>query len=313
MPGQGRGVNKMGIFFNIDDNAIIGTDPRDLVRDEYRKYFSDEETVRKLYSEICALDMIYTVSRMKDRYYRDRLVLKGGMSVRNHVPLVDHRFSFDADYDPNSYAGFSFGSVDKIKADITKYGSIRKSSTGVSMSRSDDQLLFLEMGYRDALRSVGVIIEEVPKIELCKRCRLLQEPELNTMSTMLDLKFLGLEILEIKHVALEEQLAIKMFIIGDIKRGKRNHFDAYDTLRIVDNNPGIDWKLVRKIFASRVEKHSVKGHMLKPSEHVKICRKQLDTMKLNSNKRSGLASVVFKKDFDFDKMVEAVKTLYDDI
>ena len=121
----------MAIFFNIADEAVIGTDPRDLVKDEYKKYFSDQETVPKLCSEICALDMIYSVARMRGGYYRDRLVLKGGMSVRNHVPLVDHRFSFDADYDPNSYAGFSFGSVDKIKSDMTKYGSIRKSSIGI--------------------------------------------------------------------------------------------------------------------------------------------------------------------------------------
>lgn len=303
----------MGIFFNIDDNAVIGTDPRDLVKDEYKRYFSDDEAVSKLNSEICALDMIYSVARMRDGYYLDRLVLKGGMSVRNHVPLVDHRFSFDADYDPNSHAGFSFGSVDKIKSDMTRYGSIRKSSTGVSTSRSDDQLLFLEMGYRDTLRSVSYTIEEVPKIELCKRRRVLQEPEVNTMSTMLDLKFLGLEPLEIKHVALEEQLAAKMFIIGDIKRGKRNHFDAYDSLRIVDNNRSVDWKLVRKLFAARAEKHSVKGHVMKTSEHVKECKKQLDTMKLNSNKRTGLTSVVFKKDFDFDRMVDTVKMLYDNI
>lgn len=68
---------------------------------------------------------------MQDGYYCDRLVLKGGMSVRNHVPLVDHRFSFDADYDPNSYAGFSFGSVDKIKSHITKYESIKKGFIGI--------------------------------------------------------------------------------------------------------------------------------------------------------------------------------------
>ena len=64
--------------------------------------------------------MIYSIARMRDGYYRDRLVLKGGMSVRNHVPLVDHRFSFDADYDPNSYAGYSFGDVTATSPDLVK-------------------------------------------------------------------------------------------------------------------------------------------------------------------------------------------------
>lgn len=301
----------MEIFLNIDDDAVLHTDPRDLVRDEYRQYFSDEEAVPKLYSEICALDMIYSVARMEGGYYRDRLVLKGGLSVRNHVPLLDHRFSFDADYDPNSFAGYHFGDVDEIKADFAKYASLRRSATTVDAVKNDDRLLFLELSYRDTLRGAGYKIEERPRIELCKRCRILQEPEENLMATMMDLKFLGLESLTIKHVGLEEQLAAKLFIIGDMRRGKRNHFDAYDALRIVDNNRGLDWKLVRKLFASRAEKHAVKGHATKVSEHVKECRRHLDTMKLNANKRAGLAYAVFRKDFDFDVMVDRTKELYD--
>jgi predicted nucleotidyltransferase component of viral defense system len=301
----------VGILFNIDDGVVIGTDPRDLVKDEYKKFFSDDEVVPKLYSEICALDMIYSVTLMREGYYGERLVLKGGMSVRNHVSLIDHRFSFDADYDPNSHAGYSFGSVDEIKVDLSKYATIRKSVTAVSVAKNDDQLLFLELGYREPLREVGYLIEEVPKVEICKRCRILQEPEVNEMSTMMDLNYLGLPPLKIKHVGLEEQLAAKLFIIGDLKRGKRNHFDAYDALRIVDHNPGIDWKLVRQFFASRAEKHAIKGHKVRTSEHVKECRRQLDTIRLNSNKRSQLAYVVFRKDFDFDAMLYRVKTFYD--
>lgn len=42
---------------------------------------------------------------MRDGYYVERLSLKGGLSVRSTVPLADHRFSFDADFDPNTQGG----------------------------------------------------------------------------------------------------------------------------------------------------------------------------------------------------------------
>ena len=303
----------MGIFFNIADDAVIGTDPRDLVKDEYKEYFADAESVQKIYSEICALDMIYSVARMKSGYYDQRLVLKGGMSVRNHVPLLDHRFSFDADYDPNSVAGYSFGDVDEIRTDLTRYAGLRRCDVRVDLAKNDDRLLFLELTYRDVLRRVGYTIEERPKIELCKRCRIFQAPEENEMATIMNLRLLGLEPLTIKHVGLEEQLASKLFIIGDLRRGKRNHFDAYDALRITESNRGLDWKLVRNLFAQRAEKHTVKGHVLKTKEHIRECRRQLDTMKLNANKKSGLARLVFKRDFDYDAMIERVKALYDNV
>lgn len=303
----------MSVFFNILDSAVIGTDPRDLVKSEYRRFFSDGEVVSKLFSEICALDMIYSIARMRDGYYRDRLVLKGGMSVRNHVPLVDHRFSFDADYDPNSYAGYSFGDVKEIRPDIVKYANIRKSSTRVGRAREVDRFHFIDFGYREALRSAGRIdIEETPKVELCKTgCRVQLEPVEDEMSTMMDLNFLGLSPLVIKHVALEEQLATKLFIVGDTRRGKRNHFDAYDALRIVDDNPDINWKKVRQVFEVLAGKKMVKGHITSPRNHIAECRHQLDVMRINTGKKAQLADVVFQKGFDFDKMADRVKELYD--
>lgn len=302
----------MGAFFNVADDAVVNTDPRDLVKDEFQKYFSDEEIVPMLFSELCALDMIYAVAKMRDGYYHDRLVLKGGMSVRNRVPLLDHRFSFDADYDPNSYAGYHFGDVDEIRFDLLKHASVRKCTIISNSTKNDANFLFLELNYREKLRTTGYTIIERPKIELCKRCRIFQEPEESEVATMIDLSLIGIEPLTVKHVGLEEQLATKLFIIGDLRRGKRNHFDAYDVLRIVDsNNSDLDWKLVKKMFEARVEKHKVTGRTIKPSEQVKECRRQLGTMKLNANKKTSLAGVLFKKDFDFDWMVDRVNDVYD--
>ncbi len=36
-------------------------------------------------------------------------------------------------------------------------------------------------------------------------------------------------------------------------------------------------------------------------------------MKLNANKKSGLAYLVFKRDFDYDAMIEKAKALYDNV
>lgn len=104
----------MSIFFYIDDDLINFDDPTGLVKDEYRAFFARRELAPYLFSEICVLDIVFAVAKMDDGYYLDRLVLKGGLSVRNHVSLVDHRFSFDADYNPNTPRGYTFGDVDGI-------------------------------------------------------------------------------------------------------------------------------------------------------------------------------------------------------
>jgi predicted nucleotidyltransferase component of viral defense system len=294
----------LSIFFNIDDGLINFDDPTALVKDEYREYFARRELAPYLFSEICVLDMVLALSDMNDGYYLDRLVLKGGLSVRNHVPLIDHRFSFDADYNPNTQGGYTFGDVDEIRKDFSGYGARKGCKTTIGTTRNDTELFFLEFDYRSTLRERRVSLVEVPKIELCKRCRVFEKPAKSPMNTFIDLELLGLEAPVVYHVALEEQLATKLFIIGSSGR-QRNHFDAYDVMRIIENNK-IDWRLTKALFERLVERHRAKV-----AARVEECRRQLDAMLRNDGKRSSLQDTVFRKDFNFDEMVRKVKSTYD--
>ncbi len=294
----------MGIFFYIDDKLINFDDPTAMVKDEYRNYFGRKDQAPFILSEICALDMIYSVAQMNNGYYSDRLVLKGGLSVRNHIPLIDHRFSFDADYNPNTQKGFTYGDVSEISSDIMKYGSVRRCETTTEVTKNDARLYFIEIGYWDALRDNGYRIIERSKIEICKTCRIFTEPVKNQMNTIIDLKILGLKPPVIYHVGLEEQFATKLFIIGSSGR-QRNHFDAYDAQRIVKNNK-MDWKLTKKLFDTLAERHKSK-----PYVYIEECCHQLDVMLKNSRKRTDLENTVFRNDsFDFGTMVDAVKSMY---
>lgn len=294
----------MGVFFFIDDRLVNFDDPVTVVKDEYREYFARKELAPFILSEICVLDMIYSVIDMNNGYYRDRLVLKGGLSVRNHVPLIDHRFSFDADFNANTQNGFTYGDVSGIRNDMVKYGSQKRCETKTRITKDDARLYFVEVSYWDALRENGYRIVERPKIEICKTCRIFTKPVQNAINTIIDLRILGLKAPIVDHLSLEEQFVTKLFIIGSSGR-QRNHFDAYDAMRIVKNSK-VDWKLVKKLFDLLAERHKVKN-----SEHIKECHHQLDAMLKNAGKRADLENTVFRKDsFDFDTMVKEVKSLY---
>ncbi|MFY9301594.1 MAG: nucleotidyl transferase AbiEii/AbiGii toxin family protein [Candidatus Nitrosotenuis sp.] len=294
----------MGIFFYIDDRLINFSDPASMVKDEYKKYFARKELSPFILSEICALDMLYAVQEMNNGFYKDRLVLKGGFSVRNHVPLIDHRFSFDADFNANTMKKFTYGDVSGIKKDLLKYGSQRRCDTRTKETKDDARLYFLEVGYWDSLKSAGYRIVERPKIEICKTCRVFTDIVTTPINTIIDLEILGLKPPLVTHVGLEEQFATKLFIIGSSGR-QRNHFDAYDAMRIFRNNK-LDWKVAKNVFEIMSERHKVKS-----SAHIKECHHQLDAMLKNNGKRANLEDTVFKKDsFDYDEMVKEVKSLY---
>ncbi len=294
----------MGIFFFMDDVLINLDDPVALVKDQYREYFARKELAPFILSEICALDMLYIIAEMNGGYYKHRLVLKGGLSVRNLVPLVDHRFSFDADFNPNTQQGFTYGDISGMKADIVKYGSQRRCETRSEVMKNDARLYFIEIGYWDALRKGGYRIVERPKIEICKTCRVFTKPLAAPINTIIDLDILGLKPPAVNHLRLEEQFATKLFIVGSSGR-QRNHFDAYDALRIFENKK-IDWRLARKLFDTLAERHKVKT-----SDHIRECHHQLDAMLKNAGKRASLENTIFRKEsFDFDMMVREVKSMY---
>lgn len=295
----------MGVFFCIDDRLINFDDPQALVKEECREYFARRELAPFLLSEICALDMLYAIEDVNDGYYRERLVLKGGFSVRSLVPLMDHRFSFDADFNPNTQKGFTYGDVSGLRSDITKYGSMRRCETRTRLTRDDARLHFIEMGYRDTLRKMGCRIIERPKIEICKTCRVFTGPANSPINTVIDLDLLGLKPPVIAHLGPEEQFATKLFIIGSRGR-QRNHFDAYDALKI-SRTSKMDMKLARRLFDTLAERHGVKA-----SAHIRECHHQLDAMLRNAGKKTDLENTAFGKDsFDFGMMVREVKSLYD--
>jgi predicted nucleotidyltransferase component of viral defense system len=296
----------MGIFFTINEKLINFDSLADLIQDNYRPYFGRPELAPYILAEICALDMLYTVVDIRGGYYGDRLVLKGGHSVRNYVPLVDHRFSFDADFNVNSFNGFTYGDVDEIRKDLISFGSLKGCKTKTHVTQDSNLLYFLQINYHDEFRRFGQSIIEAPKIEICKTCRTLEKPTVSTVNTMIDLRLLGLEPLVLTHLSLEEQLADKLYIIGALGR-QRNNFDAYDVYRICHNN-SVNWKKTKNIFEKVVEK-SGKRMMQK---HIDECIRHLDTMLLNVNKRKNLTDVLFDpRSFDFGEMVSFVKSTYD--
>ena len=158
----------MSIFFNLDERSIDFEKPELLVKDSLQKYFGGPEKRPFLLSELCVLDMLYTLEKMEGGYYKKRLVLKGGHSVRSLVSLIDHRFSFDTDYNLNSPDGYTYGDVGNLKKHIHQYGSIKRCGTGVEVTQDNAMLYFLQINYHSGLSTINKNLVERPKIEICK-------------------------------------------------------------------------------------------------------------------------------------------------
>ena len=251
--------------------------------------------------------MLYSLEKMQNGYYKKRLVLKGGHSVRSLVSLIDHRFSFDTDYNLNSPEGYTYGNVGNLKKDFHQYGSQKICGTGIEVTRNSAMLYFLQINYHLGLSSLNKTLVEKPKIEICKTCRTKKEPKMEKIQTMIDLDLIGLEPPELFHLSLEEQLADKLRVIGANGR-QRNNFDAYDVQRICNNNEGnIDWDLTKEIFIEIVKKS---GKV--PDEYIVACKKYLHSMLSNNNKKGNLENVMFNSDkFNFESMIENVTSVYD--
>ena len=293
----------MSLFFFINDREVRLEDPAAMLKEEYFGRFGERTFRRLILSEICVLDMLYMVMDLEDGYYKQRLSLKGGLSVRSAMSVADHRFSFDADFDPNTPGGFTYGDVCELKKDIVRYGETKRCKTPVRLTRNDAQFCFIEIGYRKSLENYYQIMER-PKIEVCKNCQVIEKPVLGPINTIIDLERMNLKPPMVAHLTLEEQFATKMFVIG--ARGRqRNQFDAYDSFRIHTSNQ-LDMKKARSIFKRLCERHHSSPH-----DYTEKCRKQLDTMLGNRNKKRQLEEIVLAGDFDYDEMISRVKSFYD--
>lgn len=297
----------MSIFFNLDERSIDFDKPELLVKDEFRKYFGGPENRPFLLSELCVLDMLYTLEKMQDGYYKKCLVLKGGHSVRSLVSLIDHRFSFDTDYNLNSPDGYTYGDVVDLKKHLHQYGSQKSCGTRIEVTQNNAMLYFLQINYHLGLNDINKNLVEKPKIEICKTCRTRKKPEMGEIQTMIDLDLLGLKPPQLFHLSLEEQLADKLRVIGATGR-QRNNFDAYDVQRICNYNvDSIDWNLTKEIFTEMVEKSGKKT-----SKYIEECKGHLHSMLSNKNKKQNLENVMFNsEEFNFESMIENVKSVYD--
>ena len=290
----------MGVFFFIDDRLVNLDDPFRIVKDEYHEQFKGREHAPFILSEICALDMLYAVADMMNGHYAQRLVLKGGLSVRSIVPLASHRFSFDADFDSNTYGGFTYGDVEALDRDMRSYGASKGCDTPVRVTTDSASLYFVEIGYRRSLGPDHKIIE-VPKIEVCKTCRVLTEPVSGHIDTIIDLDVLGLEPPKIAHLSMEEQLAAKFYVIGASGR-QRNQFDAYDSFMMLRHGRP-DMRKTRDIFKTLC------GHR-SASSYAAECRRHLAAIRKNGKKRQKLEGAAFEE-FDFEDMIATVESFYD--
>lgn len=296
----------MGPFFVIDERLVDFQNPTVLVKDEYMKNFNRKPLYPYLLSEVCAIDMLYAIHEMEGGELRDKLVLKGGMSVRNYVPLLDHRFSFDLDFNPNTYEGYTFGKIDEFVDGLRKFGRLRRCNLRLKVTRDTALLRFIEVGYHEMIRGFGAQIVERPKIEFCKPCRVLDKPSVSDINTMIDLKLLGLKPIRLKHLNVEEQLASKLFVIG--ARGRqRNHFDAYDAYKIQLHNANtINWKKAKQLFETQVLRRKAE-----PARYVEECRHQLHAMLSNRKKMRSISDTLFAPGgFDFGQMVQTVSQFY---
>lgn len=293
----------MGVFFFIDDRLVDLDKPDEMVKDEYHGRFAERGYAPFILSELCAMDMLYAVTSMRDGYYRDRLVLKGGLSVRSAVPLANHRFSFDADFDTNTPEGFRYRDVSDLKGDIIKYGAERGCKTRASVTRDEQRLLFVTVEYRQSLESNHRIIER-PKIEVCKTCRVQEAPVSSRVNTIIDLEILGLEPPVVAHLSLEEQFAAKLHVIGS-KTRQRRHFDAYDCFMMFRFNK-MDMKRARSLFETRCDNYAPG-----PRAYVEECRRYLDVMLRDDRKKAKLEEAAFAEGFNFDAMIDEVKSFYD--
>ena len=93
-------------------------------------------------------------------------------------------------------------------------------------------------------------------------------------------------------------------MIGSSGR-QRNHFDAYDSFRILRYNKP-DMKRTRDIFKTLCAKRKSM-----PSSYAAECRRHLDAMHGNGKKRASLEETAFAERFDFDDMVMTVNSFYD--
>jgi predicted nucleotidyltransferase component of viral defense system len=289
--------------FNLLDESAIGPDPSGILDTEFSTRLQHVEDRPNIFAELCILDILLAICRIRDSYYKERLILKGGHSVRAYVPLRAHRFSYDLDYNINREGGHKFREIQTLNADLNAFAQTRKSKIRASVTLNNSRFHWITLNYRQVVQEkYDIRIPEDPKIEICKDCRTTRAPSENVMATMVNPKLLAITLPRVKQLSLNEQLSNKLYLIGATVR-QRRHFDIFDCYRILEFNAGrLDWDVVRESFQALLRRENARSH-------IDRARRLIEKVKEDSNTTRRIQSSTFDS-FDFGEAAKTVSDLY---
>lgn len=250
--------------------------------------------------------MALAIYKIRDAYYQEKLILKGGHSVRTYVPLRAHRFSYDLDFNIYRDGGHLFRDIQTLSNDLNTFAVTRRSQIRASVTLNNQRFHWITLNYRSVIEErYGVRIPEEPKIEICKDCRTICAPAENTMVTMVDSMLLGLTLPQVRQLGLNEQLSNKLYIIGVTAR-QRRYFDIFDSKRIIEYNAGnLDWRVVRESLHALMRGKNIQSH-------IKRARKLIQLAVEDTNTTRRLESSTFEP-FNFKEAAQTVSDLYSNV
>jgi RNase P subunit RPR2 len=269
----------MAAFYLLDESPI-GPEPSGILDTEFSTRLQHVEDRPNIFAELCVLDMLLAICRIRDSYYKERLILKGGHSVRTYVPLRAHRFSYDLDYNIYREGGYTFRHIETLNDDLNTFAETRKSKIRASVTLNNSRFHWITLNYRQIIEEkYGIRIPEDPKIEICKDCRTIRAPAENAMATMVNLNLLMITLPHVKQLSLNEQLSNKLYVIGVTVR-QRRHFDIFDCYRILEFNAGrLDWSVVRESFHALLRRENARLHIDRARRLIKMAAGDSNTIR----------------------------------
>jgi len=303
MRGHDNVIDSAMTAFNMLDESAIGPDPSGILDAEFSRRLKRSEDRPNIFAELCVLDLLLTISHVRESHYKERLILKGGHSVRTYVPLRAHRFSYDLDFNIHREGGYTFREVESLNEDFNKFAETRRSRVRGSVKLNNQRFHWITFNYREIIyEEYGIRIPERPKIEICKDSKTVRIPAEDAVVTMVDPALMATTLPRIKHLDLNEQLSNKLYVIGVTAR-QRRHFDIFDCYRIIEFNPNkLDWKNVRDAFHTQLRRENA-------SRHIDRARKLITYATQDTNTVRRIESATFEP-LNFKKAANAVSELY---
>lgn len=303
MGGHDNSIRSSMPTFNLIDESAIGQDPSGILNPEFSTRLRRIEDRPNIFAELCTLDLLLTISKIRDSHYNELLILKGGHSVRTYVPLPRHRFSYDLDFNIHREGGHTFREAQSPKDDLNSFAEARRSRIRGSVTLNNQRFHWITFNYRQVVKDkYGVTIPEEPKIEICKDCRTVRAPVRNATVTMVDPKLLAITLPRLNQLDLNEQLSNKLYVIGVAAR-QRRHFDIFDCYRIVEFNASrLDWKAVRDSFHAQLRRETA-------STHIERAMRLIANTTRDSNTVRRIESATFEP-FNFEHAAKTVSELY---